>query len=174
MKPRTGDKFRSLWVGNWNDHYNSASEADSSVVFTLAYYTKDPTQIDRIFRQSKLMRSKWDQLHGSETYGATTIAKALCKVTKRYTPKPKRTAARRPLPPEPSNAGLPSIIIDDRQLGDLTSQAMAVIKRANSPPSTFVRSGGLVRIGYDEQDIPKIEPLDGSAICLRWSRRRSR
>jgi primase-polymerase (primpol)-like protein len=76
-KPRTGDKFRSLWDGNWNDHYNSASEADSSVVFTLAYYTKDAAQIDRIFRQSKLMRSKWDQLHGSETYGATTISKAL-------------------------------------------------------------------------------------------------
>ncbi|MFN9641524.1 MAG: hypothetical protein ACK56W_16160, partial [Pirellula sp.] len=54
-KPRTGDKFRSLWDGNWNDHYNSASEADSSVVFTLAYYTKDAAQIDRIFRQSKLM-----------------------------------------------------------------------------------------------------------------------
>ncbi len=34
-KPRTGDKFRSLWDGNWNDHYNSASEADSSVVFSL-------------------------------------------------------------------------------------------------------------------------------------------
>ncbi len=158
-KPRTGDKFRSLWDGNWNDHYNSASEADSSVVFTLAYYTKDAAQIDRIFRQSKLMRSKWDQLHGSETYGATTIAKALSKVTKQYTPKPKRTSARRPLPPEPANAGLPSIIIDDRQLGDLTSQALAAIKRANSPPSTFVRSGGLVRIVYDEQDIPKIETI---------------
>ncbi len=166
-KPRTGDKFRSLWDGNWNDHYNSASEADSSVVFTLAYYTKDAAQIDRIFRQSKLMRSKWDQLHGSETYGATTIAKALSKVTKQYTPKPKRNVARRPLPPEPINAGLPSIIIDDRQLGDLTTQAMAAIKRANSPPSTFVRSGGLVRIVYDEQDIPKIEPLDVSRIRCR-------
>ncbi len=166
-KPRTGDKFRSLWDGNWNDHYNSASEADSSVVFTLAYYTKDATQIDRIFRQSKLMRSKWDQLHGSETYGATTIAKALSKVTKQYTPKPKRTSARRPIPPEPANAGLPSIIIDDRQLGDLTSQALAAIKRANSPPSTFVRSGGLVRIVYDEQGIPKIEPLDVSRIRCR-------
>jgi hypothetical protein len=166
-KPRTGDKFRSLWDGNWNDHYNSASEADSSVVFTLAYYTKDAAQIDRIFRQSKLMRAKWDQWHGSESYGATTISKALSKVTKQYIPKPKRTTASRPLPPEPANAGLPSIIIDNRQLGDLTSQAMAAIKRANSPPTTFVRSGGLVRIVYDEQDIPKIEPLDVSRIRCR-------
>lgn len=166
-KTRTGDKFQSLWDGKWNEHYNSASEADSSVVFTLAYYTKDAQQIDRIFRQSKLMRDKWDQLHGSDTYGASTIAKALEKVTKQYTPKAKRTAVRRPLPPAPANAGLPSIIIDDRQLGDLTAQAMAAIKRANTPPSTFVRTGGLVRIVYDEQDIPKIEPLDVSRIRCR-------
>jgi hypothetical protein len=62
---------------------------------------------------------------------------------------------------------LPSIIIDDRQLGDLTDQALAAVKRANSPPSTFVRSGGLVRVVYDEQDVPKIEPLDVSRIRCR-------
>ena len=166
-KPRTGEKFRSLWDGNWNDHYNSASEADSSVVFTLAYYTKDAQQLDRIFRRSVLLRPKWDQQHGSETYGATTIAKALSKVTKQYKPKPTGNTSRRPLPPTPLNAGLPAIIIDDRQLGDITEQAMSAIKRANSPPSTFVRSGGLVRIVRDEQNIPKIEPLDVARIRCR-------
>jgi hypothetical protein len=45
-------------------HFNSASEADSSVVFTLAFYTKDAAQIDRLFRTSGLMRPTWDQLHG--------------------------------------------------------------------------------------------------------------
>ncbi len=123
-KPRTGDKFRSLWDGNWNDHYNSASEADSSVVFTLAYYTKDAAQIDRIFRQSKLMRSKWDQLHGIETYGATTIAKALSKVTKQYTPKKKRPNSQRSQPP--ANLGFPKSAIDWDFKSDQTENAMAV------------------------------------------------
>ena len=123
-KPRTGDKFRSLWDGNWNDHYNSASEADSSVVFTLAYYTKDAAQIDRIFRQSKLMRAKWDQLHGSETYGATTIAKALGKVTKQYTPKKKRPNSKRSQPP--ANLGFPKSAIDWDFKSDQTENAMAV------------------------------------------------
>lgn len=123
-KPRTGDKFRSLWDGNWNDHYNSASEADSSVVFTLAYYTKDAAQIDRIFRQSKLMRSKWDQLHGSETYGATTISKALSKVTKQYTPKKKRPSSQRSQPP--ANLGFPKSAIDWDFKSDQTENAMAV------------------------------------------------
>jgi putative DNA primase/helicase len=123
-KPRTGDKFRSLWDGNWNDHYNSASEADSSVVFTLAYYTKDVAQIDRIFRQSKLMRSKWDQLHGSESYGATTISKALSKVTKQYTLKKKRPNSQRSQPP--ANLGFPKSAIDWDFKSDQTENAMAV------------------------------------------------
>ncbi len=60
-KPRTGDRFRALWAGDWkSQRMNSPSEADSSVVFTLAYYTKDDVQIDRIFRRSALMRPKWD------------------------------------------------------------------------------------------------------------------
>ena len=50
----------------------------------LAFYTKDAAQIDRLFRRSGLMRAKWDEQHGEQTYGATTIAKALAKVTKQY------------------------------------------------------------------------------------------
>ena len=58
---RSGAKFQALWSGDWNAHFNSASEADSSVVFTLAFYTKDAAQIDRLFRRSGLMRPKWDE-----------------------------------------------------------------------------------------------------------------
>ncbi len=123
-KPRTGDKFSALWDGQWNDHYNSASEADSSVVFTLAYYTKDAQQIDRIFRQSKLMRSKWDQMHGSDTYGAITIAKALSKVTKHYSPSKGPGGSKRIQPP--SNLGFPKSAIDWDFKSDQTENAMAV------------------------------------------------
>ena len=104
---RSGAKFATLWSGDWNAYFNSASEADSSVVFTLAFYTKDAAQIDRLFRRSGLMRPKWDEQHGEQTYGATTIAKALAKVTKQYQPKRngKRKSSRlptRPLTAEPS------------------------------------------------------------------------
>ena len=78
---RTGQKFASLYdAGDWNAHFNSQSEADSSVVFTLAFYTKDPAQLDRLFRGSKLWRPKWDQQHGEQTYGQMTIAAYVEKV----------------------------------------------------------------------------------------------
>jgi len=85
-----GEKFAQLWAGDWNAHFNSWSEADSSVVFTLAFYTKDAGQIDRMFRGSGLMRDKWDEYHGEQTYGQMTIDKALAKVTKQYTPRTRK------------------------------------------------------------------------------------
>lgn len=90
---KSGAKFSALWAGRWNEYFNSRSEADSSVVFTLAFFTKDAVQIDRLFRGSGLMRDKWDETHGQQTYGQITIAKALATVTKQYKPNRKKTPA---------------------------------------------------------------------------------
>lgn len=90
---KNGDKFTALLDGRWNDYYNSPSEADSSVIFKLAYYTKDPDQIDRIFRQSGLYRDKWNEPRGDGTYGQITINRALMKVTKQYRPRNQRKAS---------------------------------------------------------------------------------
>ncbi len=122
----SGAKFQSLWNGDWNSHFNSASEADSSVVFTLAYYTKDAAQIDRIFRLSQLMREKWDQKHGNETYGQRTIANALKKVTKQYDPTKKRSVAPKPPSQIPPKIGFPNTDIDWDFRSDQTENAMAV------------------------------------------------
>ncbi len=86
-RSRTGAKFRDLWSGNWDGHYGSQSEADSALMFKLVFYTKDAGQLDRLFRRSALMREKWDQKHGTKTYGAMTIDKALEKVTAQYRPR---------------------------------------------------------------------------------------
>lgn len=84
---RTGAKFAALYdTGDWEAHFGSQSEADSSLIFTLTFYTKDVAQLDRLFRGSQLLRPKWDQLHGEQTYGQMTIEKALQKVTKQYQP----------------------------------------------------------------------------------------
>jgi len=90
---RSGEKFTALWSGLWNNYFNSASEADLSVCCTLAFYTKDPVQIDRLFRQSRLVRGKWDEPRGESTYGRDTIGKALSTVTAQYTPRRRRSVA---------------------------------------------------------------------------------
>ena len=78
---KNGDKFKKLWDGDFSD-YRSQSEADSALCCILAYWTaKDPFQIDRLFCQSKLFRDKWNEKHGSLTYGQSTVVSA-CKLVK--------------------------------------------------------------------------------------------
>lgn len=162
---RSGAKFTALWTSQWNGYFKSASEADASVVFTLAYYTKNPKQIDRIFRTSGLMRDKWDETHGAQTYGQMTINRALQKVTQQYEPKAKKRREgkpkpSRPAPPPPGNPDLPSILLDDIQLSDLTARALAAIAQANEPPTVFARAGSLSRVTRDENGVPKVEVFD--------------
>jgi putative DNA primase/helicase len=72
-----GPKFDRLWGGDSSD-YGSASEADLALCGLLAFWAgQNPARIDHLFRQSGLMRDKWDSRRGETTYGAQTIEKAL-------------------------------------------------------------------------------------------------
>jgi len=84
---RNGAKFATLFYGGWQGaEYPSQSEADAALCSMLAFWTQDEGQIDRIFRQSALMRPKWDKRHHADgrTYGEATIERALGSVTQTY------------------------------------------------------------------------------------------
>lgn len=81
-----GDRFWTLWSGDLGDH-SSASEADSALVTHLLWWTGgNPGRTDALFRQSGLMRPKWDTRRGSSTYGQITIENALSVMTDFYEP----------------------------------------------------------------------------------------
>ena len=78
---RHGSEIRGLYDGNISAYGDDWSRADLALCSHLAYWTGgDERRIDAIFRQSKLMRPKWDERHGAQTYGAMTINKALQSV----------------------------------------------------------------------------------------------
>ena len=84
---KTGQVFQLLYGGSWQGLFNSQSEADLALCGQLAFWCqKDEGQIDRIFRSSGLMRPKWDQKRGVNTYGQITIAKAIATCGEVYTP----------------------------------------------------------------------------------------
>jgi primase-polymerase (primpol)-like protein len=74
----TGDS--SLWEGAGAKHH-SQSEADFTLALMLLYWTNgDTAQVDRLFRQSGLMREKWNRAsRGAETYGERLIQDAISK-----------------------------------------------------------------------------------------------
>lgn len=87
-KASNGAKFDSLYGGRWETYYGSQSEADLALCSQLVFWTGgDAGRVDRLFRSSGLMRSKWDERHNGNgtTYGQMTIARAMVG-TDHYTP----------------------------------------------------------------------------------------
>ena len=86
MTARNGAEFQALWQGD-TSAYPSQSEADLALCSHLAFWTGgDPGRMDRLYRQSGLMRAKWDAWHGEATYGDKTIQKACEGRTEFYHP----------------------------------------------------------------------------------------
>ena len=84
---KNGDKFADLYKGNWQDYYDSQSDADMAFVSSLAFWCGCvEEQIDRIFRSSGLMRDKWDRQTGDSTYGQITIRNAVLSCSEIYRP----------------------------------------------------------------------------------------
>jgi primase-polymerase (primpol)-like protein len=74
-------KVLALALGNWEQDYGSQSEADLAFCVHLAFWSRDADQIDRLFRTSGLLRDKWDEKRGAQTYGERTIAEALASAS---------------------------------------------------------------------------------------------
>ena len=77
--PKNGDKFRRLWKGDFSDYHHEdgtpdQSRADLALCSYLAFWTQgDTARIDKLFRQSGLMREKWER----DDYRKRTIQKAI-------------------------------------------------------------------------------------------------
>lgn len=86
LNAKNGNNFRSLYSGNITG-YGSQSEADLALCNMLAFWTGcDADKMDAIFRQSGLMRDKWDRKQSGSTYGTITIQKAIAGCNAVYTP----------------------------------------------------------------------------------------
>jgi putative DNA primase/helicase len=89
---RNRGKFIRLWEGD-RCGYPSQSEADLALCILLAFWTRDAGQLDTLFRQSGLMRPKWDERHGELNYGDKTITEALSMQTEHYHPPRQRASS---------------------------------------------------------------------------------
>jgi putative DNA primase/helicase len=90
---KNGSSFNALWSGDTSRHGGDHSSADMALLNALAFWTnKDSDRMDRLFRQSGLMRPKWDVVHdpeGQRTYGQISIDKAIADCREGYSGKKK-------------------------------------------------------------------------------------
>lgn len=92
---KTGEMFKALYFGDIDSAYSisggswfddSHSSADLAFCNLLAFWCNcDADKMDTIFRMSGLMREKWDQMRGPDTYGNITINKAISGCSAGYT-----------------------------------------------------------------------------------------
>ena len=90
LRSRSRDKFLSFMNGGWekDTSYSSQSEADLAFANMLAFWCgRDFSKMDSLFRQSALMREKWDEKRGGATYGEATLNLAVHDTMEIYTPK---------------------------------------------------------------------------------------
>lgn len=79
FQSQKGQKIIALFNGDTSGYDNDDSRADLALCSYLAYWTGDDTvRMDRMFRQSRLMRPKWTQ-GNNPTYGERTIQTAIRK-----------------------------------------------------------------------------------------------
>jgi putative DNA primase/helicase len=140
-----GGVFEKLWAGDTSD-YASRSEADLALCSRLTFWTGgDPGRVDELFRQSGLMRRKWDERHYGDgrTYGQATIEKTLEDATEFYTTTDDEWEDPVPLP-----EGLPPVApLDPAMLPEpLRGWIVDVSERMQIPPD-FAAAGAVVVAG---------------------------
>lgn len=81
------NEIHALLNGDTSAYGGDDSAADQALCNYFAFWTrKNRPQMDRLFRQSKLMRPKWDEKRGRQTYGEMTVDKACRGTSKVYEP----------------------------------------------------------------------------------------
>lgn len=119
---KNGAEFRLLWEGQWKGRYQSQSQADQALCNMLAFWAQgDFTRIDSLFRQSGLMRDKWER----NNYSAPTIEKAIASCGGNYY-SPQTT----PPPPEPPTRTQAAPQAPQQAPGDLDGEREAPAQEA--------------------------------------------
>lgn len=133
---KNGDKFRELWNGDFGN-YPSQSEADQALCNLLAFYVgPDPSAVDRLFRQSGLMRAKRAD---RDDYRTATIQNAISGTTEFFDwSRWNRQASSK-------NDGRPEIVVTTDEYVVNNQAVLALAKDTG----VFQRGGMLVQIVRD-------------------------
>lgn len=137
-RSKKGVEFSSLWRGDTSKYNGDESRADLALCNILAFWSGcDSSTIDRLFRQSGLMREKWDRKTGGTTYGEITIQKAINDCHETYNPNRKAETAMQDFS-ESINAD--NTVTQDIQLQPFTYEDMKKYKADDIATAEFFAS----------------------------------
>lgn len=132
LASKSGTEIQRLLNGDTSGYDNDHSEADIALAGYLAFWTnRDAEKMDSIFRQSGLMREKWDRKTGNSTYGRLTIEHAISNAREGYTGARERTASASPndanVREQRAKMEVAKMNLDEKTLNDLTPDQVKVL-----------------------------------------------
>jgi len=190
LQSRNGVEIGRLYSGDTSAYGGDDSAADQALCNHLAFYCAgDAAQMDRLFRGSGLMRDKWDEMRGSQTYGEMTIQKAISSTGEFYSPPGTMTKIGKTRRPNaaalaegetaPDESELPTIIISNKEDRDISAEAWDAIRQFNDPPVLYVWGREISRVVRDpEASGVLVDSVDEQRLLHRlrrvanWKRRK--
>ena len=161
MGSRNGEAFARLWRGDISG-YPSHSEADQALCSRLAFWTgRDAGRMDALFRQSGLMRPKWDRRQGGSTYGQITIQHAIQHCTSVYQPRSTLSAPEPEKPPELPSPFQPLVPLKP-QYSDLPAFPVECL-----PPVLRAYVNAVAEHSQTAPDMAAVIGLGVLAVCLQ-------
>jgi hypothetical protein len=143
MAAKNGAKFGRLWRGDTSDYGGDDSRADLALCTMIAYWVgADRARIDRIYRQSGLLREKWER----QDYRDATIEKAIA------------TAAKEPAHQVRRSLPHLQLDVDEHRVIDDAIAALA------ADEDLFSRGGALVRVTRVESLGARVDRPAGAPV----------
>lgn len=100
-----GDKLRKLYDGDYSEAGGDGSHSagDIALCNKLAFwFNKDKERMDAAFRNSGMMRDKWDRRQSGTTYGSITLDRAIRDCKEGFEPIDRPAKRRKSMAPPPA------------------------------------------------------------------------
>jgi hypothetical protein len=165
---RHGHEFAALWDGDTTGHGGDESRADLALVGRLRFWTGgDRQRTDSLFRQSRLMRKKWDERRGDRTYGERTLDRVFAKGGDVYDPGAgvdltgilAPSSGPTATPPELKRPSPPQLWAQDKNLPHITEAAWKALEAYNATATIFLYGKAISRLERDDEGAPILRDL---------------
>lgn len=158
-----GAAIQRLYCGDTSGYASSEndghSEADLALCNYLAFWCQgNSALLDQWFRASALMRPKWDERRGAQTYGEMTIEKAINGCSSTYNPnfkreEPEAETKTATSPPSQSSGNVQIDLFYESDLAHMSNVCWRALQSANDPPYMFQRDGQALRLEQDHDEL---------------------
>ena len=138
----SGEDLRQIYNGNYQNYFNSQSEADFFMLGRLLYYTADVEEAISLMERSGLKRNKWYKRRGSTDYIHYIADRAMSGVSKFYDWNKEKADITKNVKQEENKKEGKMPRYSTEKISDILSHSLEEIRRDASAYKDFLKTMG--------------------------------